>query len=88
MRSLLLARRGENAETFLKLLTIVDSSADYSLWILSPLSGRCSKRKKRVLFPCYSNVQSIKIKLNVLTINAYKDVIFMRQFRQLVDFKT
>ena len=37
MRSLLLARRGENAEMRLKLLTIVDSSATYipSLWILS-----------------------------------------------------
>ena len=33
--------RGENVETRLKLLTIVDSSASYSpsLWILSPLSG-------------------------------------------------
>ena len=37
MRSLLLARRGENAETRLKLFTIVDNSATYipSLWILS-----------------------------------------------------
>ena len=51
---LLLARKGENAETHLKLLTIVDNSATYSpsLLILSPLSTRCNKRKKRVLFSC------------------------------------
>ena len=33
------------------------------------------------------NVQSIKIKCE-LTTNAYKDAIFMRLFRQLVEFET
>ena len=42
MRSLLLARKGENTETCLKLLTIADSSATYmayspNLWILLAL---------------------------------------------------
>ena len=61
MRSLLQARKGENAETGLKLLTIVDSSATYSpsLWILSPLSWRCSKRRQ---YCSPVNVQSIRIK--------------------------
>ena len=63
MRSLLQARKGENAEKHSKLLTNVDNSASYmyspSLWILSPLSGRCSKRRQ---YCSLVNVQSIKIK--------------------------
>ena len=43
MRSLLLARKGENAETHLK------ATYSPSLWILSPLSGRCSKRKESIV---------------------------------------
>ena len=46
-------------------------------------TGRCSKRKK---YCSAVKVQSIQI--NVFTINAYKDVIFMCLFRQLVDFET
>ena len=36
MRSLLLARRGENSETRLKLLTIADGSATYSQSVQMP----------------------------------------------------
>ena len=61
VRSLLQARKGENAEKHSKLLTIVDYSATYSpsLWILSPLSERCRKRRQ---YCSPVNVQNIKIK--------------------------
>ena len=56
MRSLLLARKGENAETHLKLLTIVDNSATYRLlaW------GVVVRERRQYCSPV--NVQGIKIK--------------------------
>ena len=47
MRSLLLARRGENAETRLKLLTIVDTSAIFSFRFWLQFSwDRCGREAK------------------------------------------
>ena len=47
MRSLLLARRGENAQTRLKLLTILETSATYSFRFWLPFSfDRCGREAK------------------------------------------
>ena len=81
MRSLLLARKGENAENNSKLLTIVDNSPPT---VRACGTFRLSRGSKRRQYCSPVNVQSIKIECgNNLW---YKDVIFMRPFRQLLDF--